>query len=328
MRCRLQEEAESEAFALATPFARREMGERAMGHEQPFRGSDESQQKRPKTILESVDDIRELIRQTQAIPTAPAKPAGSPPVSLLLKATDNDNDSDTAPYRPTLRPTMALLTVADDGGKDGEVIRIRKELFLIGRETGDLVIPHDTQISRTHAEISRRWDAKKERFRWYLRDLDSSNGTFVKVATSPLHHRQEMILGNTRFRFEAPSQGAASASASAAAGTMKWQRDAPGGSAAEHFAALVTLMPQHKEQRFSLVQDEYSIGRNGNVAAIVVDDPMLSPRHARIFRDAQGVWNLENTKSLNGIWLSIHEISIDRGGQFQCGEQRFAIRIP
>ena len=305
-----------------------------MGPDSAFRPSDESQQRRPGTILESVEEIRELIRQSQATAQPPSqslvKPAGSSTAPQYSRATEPkaDSDADTALYRPTLRPTMALLTVCDDGSKDGEVIRVRQELFTIGRETGDLVIPHDTQISRTHAEISRRWDTKKERFRWYLRDLDSSNGTVVKVATSPLHHRQEMILGNTRFRFEAPSQGAATATGPSTPGTMKWQRDAPCVTASEHIAALVMLLPQEKEHRYSLIQDEYSIGRNGNVAAIVIEDPMLSPRHARIFRDAQGVWNVENAKSLNGVWLRVNEIPIDRGGQFQCGEQRFMIRIP
>ena len=32
-------------------------------------------------------------------------------------------------------------------------------------------------------------------------------------------------------------------------------------------------------------------------------------------------------RSLNGIWLRVGEVPLERGGQFQCGEQRFLIRI-
>ena len=46
---------------------------------------------------------------------------------------------------------MALLVVIDDGANEGEVVRIRKDEFKIGRSEGDLVIPHEKLMSSSHA---------------------------------------------------------------------------------------------------------------------------------------------------------------------------------
>src|SRR4051812_49367698 len=58
------------------------------------------------------------------------------------------------PFRPVVRPVMAMLTVCDDGKNDGEVIRIRRHRFVIGRTEGDLCIPIDGRISARHVEIT------------------------------------------------------------------------------------------------------------------------------------------------------------------------------
>lgn len=63
---------------------------------------------------------------------------------------------DTAGFRPIVRPPMLLLGILDDGGEDGEWIRIRGDGLVIGRDQGDVRIPHDTMISGRHAELSRQ----------------------------------------------------------------------------------------------------------------------------------------------------------------------------
>jgi len=84
----------------------------------------------------------------------------------------------TQPFRPFNRQPLALLTILDDGSReDGETIRIRKSKFAIGREKGDFTIPFDGDISGRHAEL--RCQKINDRFRWYLFDLKSRNGTFV-----------------------------------------------------------------------------------------------------------------------------------------------------
>ena len=41
---------------------------------------------------------------------------------------------------------MATLCILDDGRDDGEWVRIRGDKVVIGRNEGDICIPHDTMI--------------------------------------------------------------------------------------------------------------------------------------------------------------------------------------
>ena len=50
---------------------------------------------------------------------------------------------------------------------------------MIGRTEGDVLIPHDDMISGQHAELTRRQEPG--RCRWHLADLNSRNGTYVRV---------------------------------------------------------------------------------------------------------------------------------------------------
>ena len=99
---------------------------------------------------------------------------------------------------------MPILTVLDDGSVDeGEQIRIRKDSFVIGRSSGDLVIPNDTTVSGRHAEI--RLTTSRGQRQWMLHNLESVNGTFVRVSTANLVDDAIIILGSRRFRLEKPA---------------------------------------------------------------------------------------------------------------------------
>jgi pSer/pThr/pTyr-binding forkhead associated (FHA) protein len=271
------------------------------------------------TVLESVESIRAAAGRfstlKEAVPTAAPK-ASSAAQPAAAPATD-----DARPFRPQQRPSMALLVVFDDGDDEGETIRIRSGTFVIGRVEGDLVIPHDGGMSGKHVEISRRLDRGESR--WFLRDLNSTNGTFVRAATVILNHGQEILLGGKRLRFEIPA--AIAEEAQPIAGTQKWQVLTPG-AAPKSQPSLVELMPQGPGRRFALTGADTPIGRERS-CSIVLDDPMISPRHARITQDAKGRWCIQNTGSRNGVWARVEEVPLERGGQFQCGEQRFLIKI-
>ena len=72
-------------------------------------------------------------------------------------------------------------------------------------DTNDLVLGWDQKVSRLHAVLERLSS------RWCVRDLSSSNGTFVNGeriwAERPLRHGDEIRIGETRllFRAEAPT---------------------------------------------------------------------------------------------------------------------------
>ena len=105
--------------------------------------------------------------------------SGSPQLSG-----EQAQDAGTMTFRPTRRPPMATLCILDDGRDDGEWVRIRGDKVVIGRTEGDVCIPHDTMISSRHAEIIRQ--AVQGSYRWYLKDLKSTNGTYVRVAGAML----------------------------------------------------------------------------------------------------------------------------------------------
>jgi pSer/pThr/pTyr-binding forkhead associated (FHA) protein len=260
------------------------------------------------TRLESVEEIRAA---TQAVRTPTLK--------------EQVPGSDTLPYRPAHRPPVAQLCVLDDGQLDGEWVRIRTAKFVIGRSEGDLIIPHDTIMSGRHALLSRQ--VENGRYRWYLSDLQSTNGTYLRVGKAALKPGQELLLGSRRYRFEGPAGDGSQTGVpdeSTPRGTQGWEVAAPGGST----PSLVELTSRGEGQRFLLTKPENWVGRDASQCAIVLaNDQSVSPRHCRLFRDARGRWFVENARSLNGTWVRLDRIAIDGTGQFQLGEQRFLLRV-
>jgi pSer/pThr/pTyr-binding forkhead associated (FHA) protein len=221
---------------------------------------------------------------------------------------------------------MALLCILDDNREDGEWVRLRGERAAIGRSEGDILIPHDPMISGRHAELTRRLEDGQ--YSWHLTDLRSMNGTFVRVGSALLKHRQELLIGGHRYRFDAAPQGAALAEAAAEEdkpkGTSGWQSVSP----SDVLPSLVEVTAQGEGQKFFLTKAENQIGHNANTCTVVfANDPLVSPQHARIYRDPKGRWHVENRKSLNGTWLRIEEMPLDAACQFQLGEQRFLLRV-
>lgn len=259
------------------------------------------------TRLESVEEIRKA-----------AKAERTPTVKEVAP------DIGTFPYRPSSRPPMAMLCIVDDGSNEGEWIRIRKDRTTIGRVDADIVIAHDAMMSARHAEITRSFD--KGRCRWRLNDLQSTNGTFVRVAESILKPGQELLVGSRRYRFDLAGgleqQGAREATPEA---TRDWQQ-LP--TAAVH-PSLVEVTPQGDNRRYFLEKEENWIGRDARRCSVVIaDDDFVSQRHLRVYRDAKGQWHIENAKALNGTWLRVNRIAIESTGHFQLGEQRFIVRLP
>lgn len=243
--------------------------------------------RRSATVLESVE---ELI----------GRPVREPTV-LEAPAPDSPGPGEATPaFRPVLRPPMAILCAFDDGLETGETVRIRVPSFVIGRGAGDLVIPHDGGMSGRHAEIARR--AVEGGYRWSLRDLGSTNGTFVRTARAALTDGQEMLIGGIRYRFVLPD--------------------------AQASPRMVEIQPRGEGASFPIAAPETWIGRDPRRCSIVLDRPWVAPRHAAIRARRQGRWMIEKGDSGDGVWLRVDEIDLGRGGQFQCGEQRFLFRVP
>lgn len=71
---------------------------------------------------------------------------------------------------------------------------------IFGRETGDIVFNKDRFMSGRHAQIYPREDGN-----YYLLDLNSSNGTWMKLNyKTRLYHGDLIFLGQELFRVESP----------------------------------------------------------------------------------------------------------------------------
>jgi pSer/pThr/pTyr-binding forkhead associated (FHA) protein len=215
---------------------------------------------------------------------------------------DTACDLATVRFRPLHRPPLAVLWVMDDDQDGAERIRIRQRTFVIGRTEGDLCLPHDHQISSRHAEISRRQE--EGAWNWYLTDLKSTNGTFVKIAKARLQPETELCFGCTHFRFRL-------------------------GTSTSRPPHLVQLLADGEGRHWPLDRPSYWFGRDAAQCQIFVeDDPTISPTHAHLQCDDKGRWYVLDDQTLNGTWLRIEQIRLTSGGEFELGEQRFRIVLP
>jgi hypothetical protein len=137
------------------------------------------------------------------------------------------------------------------------------------------------------------------------------------------------LIGSQRFRFDAAPQGTTVKAEAAVAidemrGTRYWEKVSP----ADVLPSLVEQTVDGEGERFFLTKADNWIGRQLETCAVVLTgDPLVSQRHARVYRDARGRWHIENAGSLNGIWLRIDHVPIDGACQFQIGEQQFLVRV-
>ena len=244
--------------------------------------------------------------------------------------------ADVQPYRPIHRPPMAVLHILDDGRNTAEIVRIRTASCIIGRTEGDVKIIHDPQISTKHAEITRTVHDGK--CRWCLRDLGSTNGTFARVKGAVLKDQAELMTGRHRFRFVAASSTAGNEASQAdqekplivsdIRQTCCWQV-AESASVPAGQPHLVELLANGEGRRFPLRGDSEWIGREGRQCSLAFPDDMtLDSPHARLYRDKDDRWHIEDHNSANGVWIRVTEIPLVSQGSFILGEQVFVIVFP
>lgn len=275
------------------------------------------------TRLESDDEIRQALqaRRVRLAGQAPPAPSGAKKRIPTAPLADDEPQAE----RPIERPPVGLLCILDDGKHDGEWVRLRTDRTVIGRSEGDVLIPHDPRISGKHFEIVRKANGLK--YQWFLVDLQSTNGTFVRIGSTPLRHDHEILIGRGRYRFEAGSLAnalPAAASGGAHHTTQPWTSEPM----RALVPSLVEVTPAGPVYRFALTLPEYWIGRDTQTCAIArPDDGLVNARHARLYRDANGQWHIENNKSLNGLWFRVTEpIPLGKTCLLRAGEQRFLFR--
>jgi pSer/pThr/pTyr-binding forkhead associated (FHA) protein len=84
-----------------------------------------------------------------------------------------------------------------EGGMRGAAFPLKEGENLLGREVGDLTFPTDGFVSGRHALLTVRQE------RLVVRDVGSSNGTFVRViAPSFVEHGDQFLIGRQLLRVE------------------------------------------------------------------------------------------------------------------------------
>jgi pSer/pThr/pTyr-binding forkhead associated (FHA) protein len=87
---------------------------------------------------------------------------------------------------------LALIVGRD---QDGSAFPLFGESVTLGRERGDILFPEDGYVSGQHARVSLR-DG-----RFWLTDLNSSNGTFIRVrGERAVENGTAILMGQQLFR--------------------------------------------------------------------------------------------------------------------------------
>ncbi|MCA9075804.1 MAG: FHA domain-containing protein [Planctomycetaceae bacterium] len=212
---------------------------------------------------------------------------------------------------------------------NGETWRLRSETTVIGRTAGDIVIPHDPDISGQHARINRR--EMDGEYVWGLTDLNSTNGTFMRIRRLVLRSGREFMLGGRRFTFSARSSISTRDQHREVNSPLQTRRQRLPNS-----REVVRLGPRlidtsaasgHVEHL--LTEQSCFIGRDAKRCRIhFAEDPFLDPVHAHIHLDERGRWVVEDHQSLNGLWLRTSHAPLDQDTMFLLGGQRFLFRLP
>ena len=266
------------------------------------------------------DTEEEPVIQTVAEPLQQYLQKRATPQSAAAKKEPAEQSLQERVFRPINRQPLAVLTILDDGSRDeGEAIRIRDSRFTIGREKGDLTVPFDSDISSTHAEL--RCQKQKGRFRWFLIDQKSTNGTFVRAFRASLSRESELILGGRRYLFQLPEPGNEAVETEALQ-TQAYR--APTRTMLEQFVPRLTEtgVPEEDAQTFS-IGGETLLGGDQRCQIAIDDDPFVSPKHARFYQNETERWMIEDQKSVNGVWIRVKRFPMDKQTEFQLGQQRF-----
>jgi pSer/pThr/pTyr-binding forkhead associated (FHA) protein len=87
------------------------------------------------------------------------------------------------------------LAVIVGRDQDGSAFPLFGDAVVLGRERGDILFPEDGYVSGTHARISTRDD------RYFLTDLNSSNGTFLRIhGERVVDSGSFLLMGQQLFR--------------------------------------------------------------------------------------------------------------------------------
>jgi pSer/pThr/pTyr-binding forkhead associated (FHA) protein len=117
-------------------------------------------------------------------------------VEATAKATDGPGPDGTYFYSSPKHQSPFRIIQQLHGGAAGMTVCARAAGVQIGREGGDLNFPTDLYMSASHCRI------EEVAGKLQLTDLNSRNGTFIRVAERELAHGDYLFIGKKLLRVE------------------------------------------------------------------------------------------------------------------------------
>jgi len=207
-----------------------------------------------------------------------------------------------------------LVALLKDGG-DGNVYPVNQEQIDVGRVEGDVVFPDDPYLDARHARLFQRGDG------YFLRDLDTVNGIYVRIREPVDLHDGDMILvGQQVLRFEILPDGELPLGPATVRGALVF-----GTPEVPRVARLVQYTTEGVGRDVHYLYREQTVVGRETGDLVFPDDPFLSRRHASVTHDrASRRYVLKDLGSSNGTAIRFRgERALRDGDQFRLGRHLF-----
>lgn len=241
-------------------------------------------------------------------------PAGSRPTPIGIPAT---LPSELPPQAgATAQPAIRLVTIQRDGA-DGEIHEFSVDKVELGRREGEIVFHSDPYLADRHARIERREG------RWWLVDLGSRNGTFVRArAPTVLRPQEVVLLGKQVMAIDLLGSEASDAQPAEEHGVLVF-----GTPVRPAWARLRQLtMSGVARDVYYLCRPEVALGReDGDI--LFPEDEFMSRCHL-VLQHRDGAVTLVDQGSSNGTYLRVRgEREIVGGDHIRLGDQLLRFEV-
>lgn len=216
-----------------------------------------------------------------------------------------------------------------NGSSEGQIVKLRRDATIIGRDKGNVVIIDDTEASSTHCQI------QKIGSDYHVFDMNSTNGTFVngdRVVKAKLKPGDILTVGKTEFRFDL-AQEAKLRNVMTAYQTASGGEEAKAtfvGTVIEQEIAADKLMgigidifySDMSSENVVLPQRILYIGRSSPFGKFD-RDPEISRKHMLVKLNDHGEIFIEDQGSTNGVFLNGKRITgmhkVSKADEVQIG---------
>lgn len=223
------------------------------------------------------------------------------------------------------KPLARLIWKTLDGAQE-KLLKVG-DTVTIGRGDNNTIVINSPKVSRNHAVIE--WNGE----RFVVRDLRSSNGTFVngeRVTNMPypLKHGDELMFERMPFKFDT-TVIARSVQDVFAMETVPAKSSGKGANQ----ASLVVISGPDNGKVFFISSESITIGRISRQTAwdVSLNDGTVSRPHAAIEKRGSSYY-LVDLGSANGTLVNDHfviePILLAEGDEVGLGESRLVIHLP